>query len=83
MVKYKLDSELEAKHWPCCSQTNKRINKLGNPARPIDYYKSYTGDSSYRCQFIEVLDVAFLTWFLKEAGVAELLKNILSLNHAY
>ena len=61
----------------------KQTNKLGNPARPVDYYKSYTGDSSYRCQFIEVLDVAFLTWFLKEAGVVELLKSILSLNHAY
>ena len=62
-------------------QSDKQINKLGNPACSINYYKSNTGDSSYRCQFIEVLNDAFLPWLLKEANVAELLKRILSLDN--
>ena len=32
-------------------QKKKKINKLKNPARLINYSKSYTGDSSYRRQF--------------------------------
>ena len=31
-----------------------KINKLGNPARFVDYSKSYTGDTSYMSQFLGV-----------------------------